>query len=72
MKKILVILFIAFAFVSCKKEKYTDIIKTGFAEEMFVGKWYVSYADDGSILQVGNLLLINSDGTFAVVFSNYT
>jgi len=72
MKKIIIILLVACSFSSCKKENYTDVANTSFAEEMFVGKWNVSYLDAGFALKVGDLFLFNSDGTYSVIYSNYT
>ncbi|MFZ4797039.1 MAG: hypothetical protein ACOYMA_06060 [Bacteroidia bacterium] len=69
MKKIIAILFIVFLYSSCVKEKYTDLVKTDSNKEMFVGKWTVSYVDQGFSPKVGDFILFNSDGTTTLMYS---
>lgn len=69
MKKIIAILFIIFLYSSCVKEKYTDLVTANSNKEIFVGKWTVSYVDQGFSPKVGDFILFNSDGTTTLIYS---
>lgn len=69
MKKIIAILFIVFLYSSCVKEKYNDLVTANSNKEMFVGKWTVSYVDQGFSPKVGDFILFNSDGTTTLMYS---
>lgn len=69
MKKTIAILFIVFLYSSCVKEKYTDLVTANSNKEIFVGKWTVSYVDQGFSPKVGDFILFNSDGTTTLMYN---
>lgn len=69
MKKIVVILYIIIGAVSCKKETYTEVANVNQDKtNLLVGKWIVSYTDDGFTQSIGDQVMFNSDGTLAVIY----
>lgn len=69
MRKIITILFIIFLYSSCVKEKFTDLVTVNSNKEMFLGRWTVSYVDQGFSPKVGDFILFNSDGTTTLMYS---
>ncbi len=63
MKKLLFILFVFIGFSSCKRETYNDVVKTDVNKKLLVGKWTVSYVNNGFAPKVGDFVFLSSDGT---------
>lgn len=71
MKKIIVILLVLIGAFSCKKETYTEVATVNENKpELLVGKWTVSYTDNGFSQIIGDQVLFNSDGTLVVMRPN--
>ncbi len=72
MKKIIVILFIIIGAVSCKRETYLEVANVNEDKtNLLVGKWTVSYVDNGFSQSIGDQIMFNSDGTLAVIYKTY-
>lgn len=71
MQKLLFILFIFIGFSSCKRETYNDVVKTTIDKDIFIGKWTVSYTDNGFSQSIGDQVMFNSDETLAVIYKTY-
>lgn len=73
MKKIIVILFILIGAVSCKKETYLEVsnLNENRTTNLLVGKWTISYFDNGFSQSIGDQVMFNSDGTLAVMHKTY-
>ena len=71
MQKLLFILFIFIGFSSCKRETYNEVVKTTIDKDIFIGKWTVSYTDNGFSQSIGDQVMFNSDETLAVIYKTY-
>jgi hypothetical protein len=73
MKKIIVILLILIGSASCKRETYLEV--TNLNEDkttgLLIGKWTVSYVDNGFSQSIGDQVMFNSDGTLGVIYKTY-
>ena len=72
MKKIIVILFMLIGAVSCKRETYLEVANVNEDKtNLLVGKWTVSYVDNGFSQSIGDQVMFNSDGTLGIIYKTY-
>lgn len=68
MKKIVYLFLLLIGFSSCKKESFDDLSKINKSNEsLLVGKWIISYDDNGFRPVIGDVILFNSDGTGSLI-----
>jgi hypothetical protein len=72
MKKIIVILFMLIGAISCKRETYLEVANVNEDKtNLLVGKWTVSYVDNGFSQSIGDQVMFNSDGTLGIIYKTY-
>jgi hypothetical protein len=72
MKKNIVILFMLFGAISCKRETYLEVANVNEDKtNLLVGKWTVSYVDNGFSQSIGDQVMFNSDGTLGIIYKTY-
>jgi hypothetical protein len=72
MRKNIVILFMLIGAISCKRETYLEVANVNEDKtNLLVGKWTVSYVDNGFSQSIGDQVMFNSDGTLGIIYKTY-
>lgn len=72
MRKNIVILFMLIGAISCKRETYLEVANVNEDKtNLLVGKWTVSYVDNGFSQSIGDQIMFNSDGTLGIIYKTY-